>query len=62
MKKAEQFRECITTVWGNFKKDIAKKGISYEKKITINEDILIRIAAIDEKRTKKKVPALQAVI
>lgn len=62
LKKAEQFRECITTVWGNFKKEIARKGISYDQIITINEDILKRIAIIDEKRTRKKIPALQAVI
>lgn len=62
LKKADQFKECIKTVWGNFKKEIEKKGINYNQQIVINEDVLKRIAIIQEKRTKKKIPALQAVI
>ncbi len=54
--------ECIKTVWGNFQKEISRKGINYRQKININDQLLKRIAIIEEKRTKKKIPALQAVI
>lgn len=37
LKKADQFMECIETVWNNFKKEIQKKSISYYQKIVIND-------------------------
>lgn len=36
IKKAEQFKVCIGTVWTNFKREVEKKGISYNQKIDIN--------------------------
>lgn len=62
LKKADQFDECIKTVWGNFKKEIEKKGISYNQEIKVNDEILKRIHLIEEKKNKKKVTALQSVI
>lgn len=37
IKKAHQFYSCIETVWGNFKREILKKGIRYDQPININE-------------------------
>ena len=57
IKKGEQFEFCIKTEWGNFKKEIHRKGISYDGPLIINEKILERLIMVEEKKTRKKVPS-----
>lgn len=35
LKKAEQFKDCIKTVWTNYKKQLQKKNINYNQHILI---------------------------
>lgn len=62
IKKAEEFSKCIKTVWGNFRKELDKKAIPYDREIVISDDILKRIGLIEEKKSRRRIPALHTMI
>ena len=56
IKKAEAFKECIKTEWGNFMKEMQRKmNITDSIIVDVTSDIHERLLAMEEKRRKRKV-------
>jgi hypothetical protein len=63
IKKAESFKECIKTEWGNFIKEMQKKmNISDSIIIDVTPDIHERLLAMEEKRKKRKAAATASML
>lgn len=55
LKKAESFRDCIRTEWGNFLKDMQRKmNISDSIIIDITPEVHERLLAMEDRRRKRK--------
>lgn len=61
IKKAESFRECIKTEWGNFMKEMQRKvNVVDSIIIDVTPEVHERLLAMEEKRRRRKAAAASA--